>query len=124
MESRELTETTKARQPHIGNLAIITAKAGSELLLVHKPPENEGDKHRKRKRIGINKWVQPGGGVEESDLSIVDSVRRETKQETGLGFPVSAFTKVGILEGVCRGRHRECALGRAYLQGGRVAGHV
>ncbi len=103
----ELNQRKIMKKPHVANVVIVTANLGSEILLVHKPPENEKDKLRTRKRIGMNRWVQPGGGVEESDLSLLHAAQRETLQETGLEFPIDAFQKVGILEGFNQGNEVE-----------------
>ncbi|KAK4183183.1 NUDIX hydrolase domain-like protein [Podospora australis] len=41
------------------------------------------------------KWECPGGGVEDSDLTIIDAVIREIQEETGIGI-----TRQSILEPV------------------------
>ena len=84
---------------NVGNLVLITLDLGREILLLHRPPETEADKQRARRKVGCNRWVMPGGGTEESDKSEIHAVKRETKQETGLFFPISVFRKVGQLEG-------------------------
>jgi ADP-ribose pyrophosphatase YjhB (NUDIX family) len=86
-------------KPHIGNLVLVTANLGSEILLLHKLPENDADRLRTRKRVGIDCWGPPGGGNEAIDLTEVHAARRETMQETGLEFPIEAFRKIGMLEG-------------------------
>jgi ADP-ribose pyrophosphatase YjhB (NUDIX family) len=85
--------------PHEGNLVLIKANLGKEILLLHKLPENEADKLRKRKRIGIDCWGPPGGGNDATDKNVAHAARRETLEETGLDFPISAFYKIGMLEG-------------------------
>ena len=90
-------------KPHIGNIVLITATMGQEILLLHKLPWSEKDQLRKaqgkRERVGIDKWGLAGGGNESTDLSDVHAAQRETLQETGLEFPLEAFVKKGVLEG-------------------------
>ena len=90
-------------KPHIGNIVLVTAKVGQEILLLHKLPHNEKDDIRKaegkRQRVGIDKWGPAGGGNKKTDPSDVHAAWRETIEETGLQFPIDAFIKIGMLEG-------------------------
>jgi 8-oxo-dGTP diphosphatase len=69
------------------------------ILLGRKKPKGKDDDHRKRKRIGIGRWVPPGGATELDDKSQKHSAQRELQQETGLSYPLRKFKKVGVLRG-------------------------
>lgn len=55
---------------HVTCSAWVLSPSGQEALLIH---------HRK-----IDKWLQPGGHVEEADQNILMAARREVAEETGL----------------------------------------
>ena len=55
---------------HFTASAFVLAPDGAELLLIH---------HAK-----LNLWVQPGGHVEPEDAAVLDSARREVREEVGL----------------------------------------
>lgn len=88
---------------HTGNVTIVLRRPADRkpvhILLGLKPPRNKSDARRKRKRIGCNLWVPPGGGTESYDKSQKHAARRELEEETNLRFPLSAFRKVGVLKG-------------------------
>ena len=88
---------------HIGNVVLILDKPVGHprlrVLMGHKRPKDERDEKRKRQRIGIDRWVPPGGGTEPTDRSQKHAAQREVWQETGLRFPLKAFRKVGVLRG-------------------------
>jgi len=88
---------------HIGNVVLIVGKpAGcrtTQLLMGKKRPKKKDDQNRKRKKIGSNCWVPPGGGTESYDKSQKHAAQREILQETGLSFPLKSFKKVGVLRG-------------------------
>ena len=65
----------------------------------HKRPKGKKDAKRKRKRIGIGRWVPPGGATESNDKSQKHAAQRELRQETGLVFPLKSFQKGGVLRG-------------------------
>ena len=88
---------------HIGNVAVIlnspVGKPENSLLLGLKRPKNKSDNKRKRRRIGIGRWVLPGGVTKCSDKSQKHAVQREVCEETGLLFPLQSFRKAGVLRG-------------------------
>ena len=88
---------------HIGNVVIILDKPIGHprlrVLMGHKRPRDERDKKRSRQRIGIGRWVPPGGGTEPNDKSQKHAAQREVWQETGLHFPLRSFRKAGVLKG-------------------------
>lgn len=79
IQSRRIAEFVKVsvapwrRSTQVGHLtasAWITDEANEFVLLVH---------HRK-----LNKWLQPGGHIDDDDSSFVDAALREAREETGL----------------------------------------
>jgi 8-oxo-dGTP pyrophosphatase MutT (NUDIX family) len=70
----ELTEAPFSRhqfQPgHITCSALVFAPDGKRVLLMH---------HHRHQR-----WLLPGGHVEQEDASLADAARRETEEETGV----------------------------------------
>lgn len=88
---------------HVGNVIIVLDRSISRnnprILLGCKRPKEENDERRKRKRIGIDSWVPPGGATEDDDKSQKHAAQRELYQETGLVFPLNLFRKVGVLRG-------------------------
>jgi len=87
------------QKTHVGNIVIVHTALWHEILLLHKLPENEADKLRKRKRVGINCWGLAGGARKETDTSDRHGAKRETFEETGLVFELDEFVKIGVLEG-------------------------
>jgi len=87
----------------VGNVTLVTGNTiGSKkdfLLLGLKRPKEKSDEKRKRKIVGSNCWVPPGGATESFDKSQKHSAQRELLQETGLSVPLKSFEKVGILKG-------------------------
>ena len=66
-------EVTSRRHFEVGHFtasAFVTDAAIDHMLLVH---------HRK---LGL--WLQPGGHIEPTDISLVEAAIREVKEETGL----------------------------------------
>lgn len=61
---------TRANRDHVTGSAVVARPGGSEFLLVF---------HRRLRR-----WLQPGGHVEPGDASILDTARREAREETGI----------------------------------------
>jgi 8-oxo-dGTP pyrophosphatase MutT (NUDIX family) len=55
---------------HVTGSAVVARPDGSAFLLVL---------HRK-----LGRWLQPGGHTEESDASVLDTARREAREETGI----------------------------------------
>ena len=90
-------------QTHIGNVVLILDKPIGHprlrVLMGHKRPKDERDDKRSRQRIGIDRWVPPGGGTELTDKSQKHGAQREVCQETGLRFPLRSFRKAGVLKG-------------------------
>ena len=90
-------------QTHIGIVFLILDKPighpRGRVLMGHKRPKDERDEKRSRHRIGIDRWVPPGGGTESADKSQKHAAQREVWQETGLHFPLKAFRKAGVLRG-------------------------
>jgi len=62
---------TRARTGHVTGSAVVARPSGGAFLLVH---------HRR-----LDRWLQPGGHVEESDRSVFETARREAREETGVG---------------------------------------
>lgn len=60
----------RANRDHVTGSAVVARPDGSEFLLVF---------HRRLRR-----WLQPGGHVEPGDASILDTARREAREETGI----------------------------------------
>jgi len=60
---------------------VLTPDAGSVLLVYHER---------------LERWLQPGGHLEPSDLSLVDAARRETLEETGIDLVGVAPTLVSL----------------------------
>jgi 8-oxo-dGTP pyrophosphatase MutT (NUDIX family) len=58
------------RSGHLTASAWITDVANERALLIH---------HKK-----LNKWLQPGGHIDDDDMSFVHAALREAKEETGL----------------------------------------
>lgn len=88
---------------HIGNVTIVLDRPHGQnnplILMGHKRPKEKKDEKRKRKRIGADRWVPPGGATENDDTSQKHAAQRELRQETGLDFPLKSFRKVGVLRG-------------------------
>ncbi|GEM_PF-2516465 len=88
---------------HIGNITLVINNSLDRknpcILLGRKKLKRKSDDKRKRKRIGMGRWVPPGGATEKSDKSQKHAAQRELYEETGLLFPIRAFRKVGILKG-------------------------
>ncbi|HEX5133962.1 MAG TPA: NUDIX domain-containing protein, partial [Thermoanaerobaculia bacterium] len=58
---------------HVTASAVVAKPTGHEFLLVF---------HRK-----LDRWLQPGGHVEEQDATVFDTAVREAREETGIsGF--------------------------------------
>jgi 8-oxo-dGTP pyrophosphatase MutT (NUDIX family) len=55
---------------HVTASAVVARPSGAEILLVF---------HRK-----LERWLQPGGHVEDDDPSVFDAALREAREETGL----------------------------------------
>jgi 8-oxo-dGTP pyrophosphatase MutT (NUDIX family) len=60
----------RIREGHLTGSAIIVSAEGTRTLLLH---------HRK-----LDRWLQPGGHVEDGDASVFDAALREACEETGL----------------------------------------
>ncbi|MFA6315331.1 MAG: NUDIX domain-containing protein [Candidatus Paceibacterota bacterium] len=88
---------------HIGNVTIVLDRTlgqdDPQILIGLKKPKGKKDGKRKRKRIGVGRWVPPGGATENDDKSQKHAAQRELRQETGLDFPLKLFQKVGVLRG-------------------------
>ena len=88
---------------HIGNVTIVLDRTVGQnnprILMGRKRPNGKKDEKRKRKRIGVGRWVPPGGATENNDRSQKHAAQRELRQETGLVFPLKSFQKVGVLRG-------------------------
>ena len=56
---------------HITAGALVVSREGGKVLLL---------RHRQ-----LGKWLQPGGHVDVSDLSVFDAALREVREETGIG---------------------------------------
>jgi len=70
--ARQLADPFSAEQPgaHFTASGVLVDGSGKRVCLVH---------HRK-----LDRWLQPGGHVEASDVSLVEAARREVREETGL----------------------------------------
>jgi len=55
---------------HVTGSAVVARPDGSAFLLVH---------HRK-----LERWLQPGGHAEKTDVSVFDTALREAREETGV----------------------------------------
>lgn len=92
-----------ATAAHTGNVIIVldkpVGKSNPSILLGRKRPKKDNGAKRKRKRIGVGRWVPPGGATEYADKSQKHAAQRELRQETGLVLPLKSFEKVGILKG-------------------------
>lgn len=63
----------KDPEGHVTASAVVARPTGHEFLLVF---------HRK-----LDRWLQPGGHVEEQDATVLDTALREAREETGIsGF--------------------------------------
>ena len=60
---------TRAVRDHVTGSAVVARPDGRTFLLVH---------HRR-----LDRWLQPGGHVEEGDDSVFETARREAAEETG-----------------------------------------
>jgi 8-oxo-dGTP pyrophosphatase MutT (NUDIX family) len=45
------------------------------------------------RHLALNRWLLPGGHLEDSDMSLLDAARRELTEETGI--PAAAITPAG-----------------------------
>jgi 8-oxo-dGTP pyrophosphatase MutT (NUDIX family) len=72
----------------------------TRIFLIKNAPKNEEDDTRRRKRVGINKWMPPGGGRNPSDRSQKHGARRELFEESGYQWkvPLASMRRVGVLE--------------------------
>lgn len=61
---------TRKNRDHVTGSAVVARPDGSEFLLVF---------HRRLRR-----WLQPGGHVEPGDTSVLETARREAREETGI----------------------------------------
>ena len=87
---------------HLGNIILITTTApdgAKEMLLGRKKPKQKSDQGRKRKRVGIGKWVPAGGKNKLTDKSNEHAASRECREETGYDILVNRFVQIGLLEG-------------------------
>lgn len=91
------------KHSHVGNVTLILnghlGGRNVSILLGLKRPKKKEDEKRKRKKVGSDFWVPPGGATEVKDKSQKHSAMREVFQETGLRYSLDAFKKVGILRG-------------------------
>ncbi len=68
--------------------------------------ENKRTKHvlltrrAKTMRTFPHVWVTPGGGIEDSDIDIYDTVKRELEEETGVVADESNFEPIAMWESV------------------------
>lgn len=99
------TKKENGSTPYEGNIILAFDRdkndAEARLYLVKKAPKDKKDDQRKRKRVGIGKWVPAGGGRKSSDNSAKAGARRELFEESGdrWKIPMGDFHKVGLLEG-------------------------
>jgi 8-oxo-dGTP pyrophosphatase MutT (NUDIX family) len=61
---------TRLLTDHVTGSAVVARPSGEAFLLVY---------HRR-----LERWLQPGGHVEEGDASIFETARREAREETGV----------------------------------------
>lgn len=61
---------TREETRHVTGSGVVARPSGEAFLLVH---------HRR-----LERWLQPGGHVEEGDASVFETARREAAEETGL----------------------------------------
>ncbi len=94
----ELTEAPFSREQfhpgHITCTALVLHPNGHQFLLMH---------HHRHRR-----WLLPGGHVEESDVTLSDTARREAIEETAVAIaPSGSATLVGMDVHVIPARKRE-----------------
>ncbi|MBP6858229.1 MAG: NUDIX domain-containing protein [Candidatus Pacebacteria bacterium] len=72
----------------------------TRIFLIKNAPRNVKDRSRRRKRVGINKWMPPGGGRNPSDWSQKHGAQRELYEESGRRWkiPLGNLRRVGVLE--------------------------
>lgn len=61
---------TRTRTEHVTGSAVLAKPNGNAYLLIH---------HRR-----LNRWLQPGGHVEEEDETVLAAALREAREETGV----------------------------------------
>lgn len=92
IESRRIAEFVNVnvapwrRSTKVGHLtasAWITDAANEFVLLVH---------HKK-----LNKWLQPGGHIDDDDSSLLDAALREASEETGLADLEPASSRIDAI---------------------------
>lgn len=93
--------TLFSRNSHLATLAIgayiFTPSSPPQLLLLRRSPTDSFP----------NRWEVPGGGTEPSDATLLDTVVREVREETGLSV-VAITAELGWVEFVGRrGRGRK-----------------
>jgi 8-oxo-dGTP pyrophosphatase MutT (NUDIX family) len=93
----------KTHKPHLGTLVLaldaFRLDPRRRLFLGLKPPETAVDKCRRRRKVGCDLWVPPGGGIEKIDKSPRHCAQRELFEEAGWRLPLNRFSKIGRLEG-------------------------
>ena len=68
---------------------LVYVRSGGEILMLHRDGGRAGDYH-------AGKWNGLGGKL-EPDESPLEAARRETREESGLDLPESAFRPLGMI---------------------------
>lgn len=90
--------------------AALIEKEGKLLLVEH------------RDSRGNRWWIPPGGGLEESDPSILDCVKREVREETGVAIEIGTLRYIREFIDQSNGtRHLELFFAAALIDAGSHA---
>jgi 8-oxo-dGTP pyrophosphatase MutT (NUDIX family) len=76
------TARTQYAPGHVTASGLVLADDGAAVLLVF--------------HARLRRWLQPGGHVEARDATLVDTARREVREETGIAVETAAPVLVGV----------------------------